>query len=767
MKSKKLKIFLVVSVLFLGLFTGLMFYAKTLVSPENMKKIALEQLQKTFPHADVEIGELQLGIGFKFTVSVNKLSLKLKNNLGGANLFSVNDIKIKIPLWSIILSGGSATIEVNRPELTYAETNDKETNWSKAMGASAAADEANAKGADATVTNQKINLPKQILNSKLGLKLADMKIDYKLKDGNSGVINISKIMFKDINFEGPSAFEINSQISVLDKNAVKTSFDALVIGQFNLKDYLHNGDISSIVNVQLQDVRKSNSPLHIENIKTDLNLEVKGSGLTQGTVTSTINGASKIEFDFKQSKDLIEVNKILVNLVLKDIMKMTGSAAPAGLDLSRSNFIVEGSLKKQGTNLVPNFNFKLDPALETVFNELPISVNLGGSINNTKVKFTFKAKMLDGVVDGSATGDFNFSDPNLNMDKMAPIDIVIAASQLKITKDFIQKKMYAQTPAGAAGAPAEGQAAPVAAKAAEPASKLPALNVKLEMNKIRIDDRDFNAKFLVTTRGNIVKTEKGEIFYSKGKGSFTHTSTLAKKSKHVFAFKMENLLLDGLNAFLPPIVKGVKGEFSGNLSGEATTSPTTMTYSVNVGVQAKSGEIQGINFTDQIKGIVSKLPVLKDKMAGDKNYEIDGKFETMSLKGVFSEKEYLINDYKIVTDKKQAEITGAGRVSPPPTNGAGELDFNLKDLSGKIAGPLKQNTGLDILPMKLVGNGYALSPDYEYTAKKVLKGGAQTKGKEMLKQKADELKDKLFNKGAGGGDAKPDVKNVLKGLFGR
>jgi len=154
-------------------------------------------------------------------------------------------------------------------------------------------------------------------------------------------------------------------------------------------------------------------------------------------------------------------------------------------------------------------------------------------------------------------------------------------------------------------------------------------------------------------------------------------------------------------------------------------------------------------------------------MAGDKNYEIDGKFETMSLKGVFSEKEYLINDYKIVTDKKQAEITGAGRVSPPPTNGAGELDFNLKDLSGKIAGPLKQNTGLDILPMKLVGNGYALSPDYEYTAKKVLKGGAQTKGKEMLKQKADELKDKLFNKGAGEGDAKPDVKNVLKGLFGR
>jgi hypothetical protein len=229
---------------------------------------------------------------------------------------------------------------------------------------------------------------------------------------------------------------------------------------------------------------------------------------------------------------------------------------------------------------------------------------------------------------------------------------------------------------------------------------------------------------------------------------------------------MENLLLDGLNAFLPPSVKGVKGEFNGNVSGDAITSATSLTYSVNVGVQAKSGEIQGINFTDQIKGIVSKLPVLKDKMGGDKSYNIDGKFETMSLKGVFSEKEYLINDYKLTTDKKQAEISGSGKVSPPPTNGAGELDFNLKDLSGKISGPLKQNTGLDVLPMKLVGNGFALSPDYEYTAKKVLKGGVQTKGKEVLKQKAEELKDKLFN-GAGGGDSKPDVKNVLKGLFGK
>jgi hypothetical protein len=296
--------------------------------------------------------------------------------------------------------------------------------------------------------------------------------------------------------------------------------------------------------------------------------------------------------------------------------------------------------------------------------------------------------------------------------------------------------------------------------------KLPSLNVKLDLTKIKIDDRDFNAKFVVTTRGNVIKTEKGEILYSKGKGSFTHTTVLGKKSKHSFAFKMENLLLDGLNAFLPPSVKGVKGEFNGNLSGDATTSATTLNYSVDVGVQAKNGEIQGINFTDQIKGIVSKLPVLKDKMSGDKTYDIDGKFETMSLKGVFSEKEYLINDYKLTTDKKQAEIFGSGKVSPPPINGLGELDFNLKDLSGKISGPLKQNTGLDVLPMKLVGNGFSLSPDYEYTAKKVLKGGVQTKGKEILKQKALELKDKLFN-GSGGGDSKPDVKNVLKGLFGK
>jgi hypothetical protein len=750
------------------LFTGLMFYAKTLVSPENMKKMAKEQLEKTFPNAEVEIGELDLGIGFKFTVSGNKLALKLKSEFGGTKLFSVNEIKVKIPLWSIILSGGSASIEIDKPELTYTEGAGNETNWSKAMGTQATtAASSDNKNDEPTVTNQKINLPKQLLSSKLGIKLLDTMVDYRLKDGSSGTVNISKIMFKDINFEGPSAFEVNSQISIVDKNKVRTSFDTLVVGQFNLKDYLHNGDISTIVNLQLQDIKKSNSALHIENIKTDLNLEVKGSGVTHGVVTTTINGASKIEFEFKQEKELIEINKILVNLVLKDMMKMTGSSPPPGVDLSKSNLVLEGKFKKQGATLTPDVKFRLEPELDTVFNDLPINVALGGSVQNTKVKFTFKAKMMAGFVDGSATGDFNFSAPDFNLDKMAPIDIVIAANQLKITKDFIQKKMY-QSPAASAPTPSEkaaqSQTPTQVAEATPP--KLPALNLKLDFTKIKIDDRDFNAKFLITTRGNTIKTEKGEILYSKGKGNLTHTTTLGKKSKHNFTFKMENLLLDGLNAFLPPSVKGVKGEFNGNVSGDAVTSATSLTYTVNVGVQAKSGEIQGINFTDQIKGIVAKLPVLKDKMGGDKSYNIDGKFETMSLKGVFSEKEYLINDYKLTTDKKQAEIFGSGKVSPPPTNGAGELDFNLKDLSGTISGPLKQNTGLDVLPMKLVGNGFALSPDYEYTAKKLLKGGAQTKGKEILKQKAVELKDKLFN-GSGGGESKPDVKNVLKGLFGK
>jgi 2-phosphoglycerate kinase len=72
-----------------------------------------------------------------------------------------------------------------------------------------------------------------------------------------------------------------------------------------------------------------------------------------------------------------------------------------------------------------------------------------------------------------------------------------------------------------------------------------------------------------------------------------------------------------------------------------------------------------------------------------------------------------------------------------------------------------KNLGTDKLPLKLTGIEFALHPDYAYTISAVAKGALKTKGKEVVKQQATKLIEKVIQND----ELKEKAGKLFKGLF--
>jgi len=75
-------------------------------------------------------------------------------------------------------------------------------------------------------------------------------------------------------------------------------------------------------------------------------------------------------------------------------------------------------------------------------------------------------------------------------------------------------------------------------------------------------------------------------------------------------------------------------------------------YDVTVVADAKKGELKKLNISDYVNPMLANIPVVKDQVK-DKQIKVDGNFETLNLKGRFTNSLYSLNSFDFVgIDKK-------------------------------------------------------------------------------------------------------------------
>lgn len=759
MKTNKFKIIGLIAAVFIVLIAGVVYYASTKLNPEEIRKIAITQTEKVFPKGKASLETINISWGLNFKIELHKFAINTTSPEGApVEMMAVDTMVVKVPLWAIITNGGVIEIQLDKPLMNYAEF-PVGNNWTYAMG-----DKEDKKEEEKTPEEKAAAQEKAIGifgKSKINVKLSDVAVKYSLRDNSNGQITVSRFLVKGLNFESSTAFEIASDAKFVMADKSEVSFSTIAIGEINIADLVKNGSVSSLVIVKVNNISKTGLEWKFPEITTNINFLLKKDGEISGKVATTFESQNKIAADFKMTKQ-IEISNINVDIILKDIGLIMG--LDRAIDLSKAKLTARGGLiYTEDKKIDADLSFSIAPGIGYSKDGIVATTSVEGSFKQKDIAVRVKTDVLSGLVETIVNGEY---DPNQKFDMKAlkPFDIKVTATRLRIPEKVIQQKLWAKKdPAVAAKEEADAEAARAkAAKEGKPMPGLPAANVVMNWSNISVGGEDFSGNGKIIVSSHAIAIDAMKFKFSKGTGTITQTMKLgAKSNESVFDLGIKDLNLSSFKPFLPPFIDNFTGTFSGKVNGSATmfTAVRPPKYDVNVALDAKNGEIKKLNIGEFINPLLASIPMVKDQV-GDKQLKLDGNFETLNMKGRFTDTTYNLASFNFIGLNKKVEITGSGTIYPvvgAANNSSMDIYFTE---NAKIGELLQKNVGTKVLPMRVSGPNFAMKPEIQYTLSRIAKSAVKTKGVEAAQKIIDKNIDKVVPE-----KAREQVKGLLNGLF--
>ena len=435
---------------------GAIFYVTTKIKPEDIKKLAIEATEKALPGTNVKIKKVDYSIGASFSFELDDLEIKLKKDLlkrtYGKDFFEVGKVKVKVPLWALITNGGTISINVDSPEVTYKEFSALKTNISLAMGpkekeATVQISNKKKETTSKKTSTGKVELPAFVKNSKINIRLTNIGVNYSLYKSLNGKTKISRIVLKNIGLSSPSAFEIASDIKVNLDAKTKFSTNLLVIGDLDLKTILDSGEISTNTHITLSKISMSSLPIKIPDVKASVKVNLHKDGKIDSKVKVDVGSIAAIALVAKVNKDMVLVNKIDIKSNLENAVSLMPELKKAlkDINLNGSSFFINGDAKiiTKGTKLSNNINFGLtkDISIKLV-DGLTATQGLSGSFKNQKVGVVAKTSLAGGEISTNISTVVDPMSGKFAPHQLKPIYVKVVGGNMKITKDFIQKTLY-------------------------------------------------------------------------------------------------------------------------------------------------------------------------------------------------------------------------------------------------------------------------------------------------------------------------------------
>lgn len=759
----KIKIILLSATLLIGaIFVGSLFYASNLLKPEEIRKIVLLELDKQFPGADVKMGTFNVSLGTSINLSLEKLDITLKK-IKRNELLSVNDVKVKIPVWSILFGGGSIEIKLDSPVLSYNEYANA-NNWEKAISKKknkikkkANNNSIKTKVRPKTESNNSAEVPTFLAASKVNLVVNNTKISYHLRNKSKGQVIVSKFMIKNMGLSSNSAFEISSKLSFSLPDNKEIEVNGRLIGEFKLSEYLINKTLTSNMILNLNDIKYSGVSGKIPSFKTTIDLKLLPKG--------SLSGGFKLEFEernFISSKFNLSSNKnilhdIKIELFLTDLLQIN----PIGnhnIKLNDSRVNVYGNLSILNNKIKPMLKFELRPGMFYEHESEKINITATGSYRGKKLDLKIKSDLLKGRVVTSINAVIDPNVKRFDLEKLPPYLVNMNIFDIELSKELLQKLLYPDKKKIVIKEKENNvKKKNIVRKKQVVNVVLPTGKINLIIKNLKIAKELLSAKGTFKTKENVFRTEKFNFNYSNGKGSLTHNTKFNEQSvMSNIKMNITDLNLQGFRAVLPnKFLKDITGVFTGNISGSINMIGEQLEHNIRTKMIALNGELKGIDISESINGVIKSIPILKDKMKKNKAYDINGNFDRFVLNGHFKHDHYLIQKFTFIGMNKKAEMKGMGNIYPLSKRKKGIIDFQLKDNTGKVTEVLKSQVGISLLPIRMTGLGMDLKPDYKYTINKIGKKAVQTQTKKAVKKHLNKLlKGKNEN-----------VNKLLKGLF--
>ncbi|MEI8347503.1 MAG: hypothetical protein WCG27_08545, partial [Pseudomonadota bacterium] len=681
-------------------------------------------------------------------------------------LFSIDEVQARIPVWSILTGGGSVDIQLDKPLFRYHEFKGEGNNWTYAMGDKKATAQATPQETKEVKKEEKgsgtaIAIPAFLSRTRLNFRLTSMRVAYELKDGQKGEVQLSRFLIKNLNFETSTAFELASQMDFKLPEKKSLGLEALVIGDINFSELVKGEKFTVQTVVTLKNFKTVGFPINVPDIKTEIKALIDKKGAVIGDLNTSFNGRNKMATKFQVAPTKVVLSDIDVALFIQDLLDMASiqneMLRPDKALLTLSGGVTVDMVTGQPMpNINPELKFALDPGINFAVKEIKGTSKMVGAFKGGNVEISMTNAMLEGTANVLVKMALDLRKGQFNPQKLPPFDVDVRLSNMKLSREVLQKTLYPPKAKVEPTATAAESAAVVPAekKVASAPPPLPPGKITLNFSGIKMDKEELSGNGEIIIANSSVATKFLNFKYSDGKGVVTHVTNLSKDAiRNKFDFKLNGLNLMGLSPFLPPQMEGLEGTFSGTVGGTVELlSAGPLKYDVIADVNAANGNIKGLKMGDMLSGLTTSLPFLKGQ--ADKKLDFDSAFETLSLKGEFKDTVYELRSFNFVGVKKKVQMVGAGQIYPPPSTQSGAVTLDLTDNTGAISGPLEKYSGSKVLPLKMVGPGFALKPDYGYTTGKLAKGALKSTA---TKQAVKQVGEKLIK------DEK--VQKLLKGFF--
>lgn len=264
---------------------GLLFNAYKKLKPETFIALLTEQVQKNYPGANLNVGNVSYRFSLDFNLNLEKINLRRNGKVLG----SIGEIELKIPWWLLLTNHGNAHITLK--DLDIFIDHDE----------SGVVQQPKTPKTEAKSSAIKVSLPTYLADARFTLRAKNISI----RDIQNArrFFTVSKLLVREFQTGKNSAFELNIPIEIKHADTQYSS-DLWLFGdvtpQANFWKLNYRGEFRT---------KESNDKIHIEDLviggsadftpsdlKVSSNLELQIDKRTIGTGTF-VAGQEKLDLD--------------------------------------------------------------------------------------------------------------------------------------------------------------------------------------------------------------------------------------------------------------------------------------------------------------------------------------------------------------------------------------------------------------------------------------------------------------------------------------
>lgn len=754
--SKSIKILVSIIFTLLVLVGATLYFVSSKINPELIRGLAKENIEKNFPNTEVKIGEVDYQIGSNVSLLIKNIDFYLKSDK--TKLLKLESLDVDIPLLAILTSGGAIEIKTSSPQI-YVKQRENYLNWKVALLQKTK----NIKKSDSTKetsSSTKFEVPSFIEKSKLNFRMKNLNVIYDQGVKQVSNIEISKLKIINLNFKKSTAYELALKVDYNFEENKEFKTNVQLVGEIKLKELLESNILKLSSQVKINSTSISDLDLKLPNVKGDIVLDGKVEDL-KAKINFDVDNLVSLSTDVAISRSQIKLSNINTRMFMGEIAKLLkNQIGPLmnDIDVSQTEVFLSGSINYDLSEgkIKPELSFESKKNMSiNLVKDMPILTKFSGKITEREIT----AQILNEILDGSITAKVSSKvDINSLPDEISKIPLVyteLSLSGLVISRKFIQETLYAKSKkAEKKSNPQNGEFATEKVQATK--ILLPKAFLKITGENIKIDSEVISLDSGIDIGGTKVSSDNTSLVYGRGNITLDFETNIfnSQDIRNNLNISFNNVLVDAFNAFFPPYLSDLKGEFRGSVKGSINLQET-LKYKLNASATGKNGEMKNLNVMKFLKPTLEGIPMLKGKIP--KKYNVSDKFETLQFSLIATESDNKILKLLLVGNNKDSKLDAKGNVSMIDKNSTIIGDIYVKELSNDI----EQLTAQSNIPFKLSGEGFGLLPNITYTTDKLATLVARQATKKAkkdidkkIKKKGDDLKKKL----------EEELKKKLKGF---